>query len=123
MIMDDGSAHVASPIAQTRDEGACENTDRELWREREGDYYADSIFVTAQGGIGINCGGHVFVMPLRDWHRLVIDTCDHKWSDPSLKAERPCYCMACGIPKATHADASRACAIASELDSEEASTP
>ena len=28
------------------------NTDRELWREREGDFYADSIHVTAQGSIG-----------------------------------------------------------------------
>ena len=25
------------------------NTDRELWREREGDYYANSIHVTATG--------------------------------------------------------------------------
>lgn len=46
------------------------NTDRELWREREGDYYADSIHVTAQGAIGINCGGMVFVMPVRRWHEL-----------------------------------------------------
>jgi hypothetical protein len=46
------------------------NTDREIWREREGDYYADSIHVTAQGGIGINCGGLVIVKSLRDWHRL-----------------------------------------------------
>jgi hypothetical protein len=49
---------------------AVENTDRELWREREGDYYADSIHVTKGGGIGINCGGHVYVKPLREWHRL-----------------------------------------------------
>lgn len=46
------------------------NTDREIWREREGDYYADSIHVTEQGGIGINCGGHVIVKPVREWHRL-----------------------------------------------------
>ncbi len=43
------------------------NTDRELWREREGDYYADSIHVTEGGGIGINCGGYVMVRPLRAW--------------------------------------------------------
>jgi len=49
---------------------ACQNTDRELWREREGDYYADSIHVTEQGGIGINCGGHVLVRTLREWHGL-----------------------------------------------------
>lgn len=44
-----------------------ENTDRELWRERD-DYYADSIHVTKGGGIGINCGGHVIVLPLKLWH-------------------------------------------------------
>lgn len=44
------------------------NTDRELWREREGDYYADSIHVTTSGGIGINCGGTVIVKSLRQWH-------------------------------------------------------
>lgn len=52
------------------DNEACENTDREIWREREGDYYADSIHVTKQGGIGINCGGHVIVMSPRNWHRV-----------------------------------------------------
>ena len=46
------------------------NTDREIWREREGDYYADSIHVTERGGIGIDCGGEVFVKPVREWHRL-----------------------------------------------------
>lgn len=48
--------------------GPCVNTDRELWREREGDYYADSIHVTEDGCIGINCGGSVIVMPARAWH-------------------------------------------------------
>lgn len=51
---------------------ACANTDRELWREREGDYYADSIHITKEGGIGINCGGRVYVRSLRDWHRLAM---------------------------------------------------
>jgi hypothetical protein len=50
--------------------GPVQNTDRELWREREGDYYADSIHVTEGGGIGIDCGGYVVVMPLRKWHAL-----------------------------------------------------
>ena len=49
---------------------AASNTDRELWREREGDYYADSIHVTEGGGIGMNCGGMVIVMPIRNWHAL-----------------------------------------------------
>lgn len=48
------------------------NTDREIWR---GDhdvaaYYADSLHVTADGSIGINCGGFVTVMPVRSWHAL-----------------------------------------------------
>ena len=50
--------------------GPAKNTDREIWREREGDYYADSIFVTEGGGIGIDCGGTVFVLPVRRWHGL-----------------------------------------------------
>lgn len=47
---------------------AYQNTDRELWRECDGDYYAHSIHVTDHGGIGINCGGHVIVAPLKSWH-------------------------------------------------------
>jgi hypothetical protein len=54
----------------TGSEEVCENTDRELWREREGDYYADSIHVTKEGGIGINCGGYVIVKSLKGWHEL-----------------------------------------------------
>ena len=49
------------------------NTDRELWRgpdEGGGSFYADSIHITEGDGIGINCGGHVFVRPLRDWHAM-----------------------------------------------------
>jgi hypothetical protein len=49
---------------------ACKNTDREIWRERDGDYYADSIHVTEHGGIGIDCGGLVHVRPIRTWHAL-----------------------------------------------------
>lgn len=47
------------------------NTDRELWREGD-DYYAASLFVTEGGGIGINVGGHVIVMPLRRWHAIAV---------------------------------------------------
>lgn len=50
---------------------AAQNTDRELWREREGDFYADSLHVTQRGGIGINSGGRVIVKPVRDWHAEV----------------------------------------------------
>lgn len=55
------------------DNGPCENTDREIWRgpdEGNGDYYADSVFITKEGALGINCGGSVHVRPIRDWHRL-----------------------------------------------------
>lgn len=48
------------------------NTNRELWREREDDFYADSIHVTETGSIGINCGGRVIVMPIREWHALAV---------------------------------------------------
>jgi hypothetical protein len=50
--------------------GPCQNTDRELFRETEGDYYAPSLHVTQSGGIGINVGGTVYVKPLREWHKL-----------------------------------------------------
>ena len=47
---------------------AYKNTDRELWRERAGDYYADSIHVTESGEIGINVGGRVLVATAQRWH-------------------------------------------------------
>lgn len=47
------------------------NTDRELYREPAGDlpsdYYAPSVHVTADGRIGMNVGGTVMVMPIREW--------------------------------------------------------
>lgn len=58
----------------------CENTDREIWREREGDYYADSIHVTKEGSIGFNVGGTVIVMPHYEWHALAAKALPaHKW--------------------------------------------
>ena len=71
------------------------NTDCELWRERPGDYYADSIHVTQDGKIGINCGGRVFVMPVRDWHALaVLDAWDrrHERAEPQAAPK----CGTCG---------------------------
>jgi len=49
---------------------AIKNTDRELWRKIDGDYYSPSIHVTAGDDIGINVGGTVFVMPVEKWHGL-----------------------------------------------------
>jgi hypothetical protein len=57
-------------MSNTIDQAPCVNTDREIWRENEGDAYAPSIHVTKDGGVGINCGGSVYVKPLREWHRL-----------------------------------------------------
>jgi hypothetical protein len=65
--------------------GPCENTDREIWREREDDYYADSIHVTQEGGIGINCGGTVFVKPVRAWHALAKAALSHAAAQPSAE--------------------------------------
>ena len=59
-----------------------QNTDRELWREREGDYYANSIHVTVGGGIGINVGGFVIVMPLARWHEFAAEKLDTFNRDP-----------------------------------------
>jgi len=51
---------------------AAKNTDRELWRECEGDYYADFVFVTEGGGIGMNAGGKVVVKSVREWVSLAL---------------------------------------------------
>jgi hypothetical protein len=47
-----------------------QNTNTEVWREIPGDYYSSSIHVTDQNDIGINCGGHVIVAPVKTWHNL-----------------------------------------------------
>lgn len=44
------------------------NTDKEIWRERKGDFYSSSIHVTKGNSIGIDCGGHVIVAPVKTWH-------------------------------------------------------
>ena len=46
-----------------------QNTDKELFREVNGDYYSPSLHVTIDGLIGINVGGSVHVMSLREWHK------------------------------------------------------
>lgn len=58
-------------MSDTRNPPAA-NTDREIWREREGDYYSPSIHVTANGGIGMNVGGYVIVKPVRQWHTMAL---------------------------------------------------
>lgn len=66
-------------------ETAAKNNDREIWRETPGDYYAPSIHVTETGGIGINVGGTVFVMDVREWHARAVkefDAAMKKLADP-----------------------------------------
>lgn len=53
-------------------ERQCQNTDRELWRETEGDFYAPSIHVTQDGKIRIKVGGLVITKSLREWHALAV---------------------------------------------------
>jgi len=43
------------------------NTNREIWRLIEDDYYSPSVFVTDGGGIGMQAGGTVFVMTVEEW--------------------------------------------------------
>jgi len=49
---------------------SCINTDKNIWRKVEGDYYSPSIHVTQDNNIGINVGGHVIVMPIEKWFLL-----------------------------------------------------
>jgi hypothetical protein len=46
------------------------NTDRELWRKVQGDFYAPRIFVTEAGHIGIAVGGIVVIGEVEWWHKI-----------------------------------------------------
>ena len=73
-----------------------ENTDRQLWAEDPTSYYSPSIHVTKDGMIGINCGGHVIVQSVHDWHRAALEfvcTCGCKVSSD----EEPCDTAACQL--------------------------
>lgn len=50
--------------------GAAQNTDVEIWRERAGDFYADHIAATKDGGITICVGGTCITKTVQDWHAL-----------------------------------------------------
>ena len=64
---------------------AYENTDKEIWREIPDDYYAPSIFVTAQNTIGINVGGSVHVKHVHEWHRLAHPVKEHFEDEPQAE--------------------------------------
>lgn len=51
----------------------CQNEDRQLWQESDENGHR-SLHVTKGGGIGINVGGNVWVMPLAKWHKLAVDS-------------------------------------------------
>jgi hypothetical protein len=65
------------------DDKPAQNTDREIYRTPFNSVNDDSMHVTESGAIGINCGGSVFVMPLRAWHKLATDA-----AGPMLKQGR-----------------------------------
>lgn len=54
-------------------DNTAQNTDKEIWREKEGDYYSPSIHVTEHGSIGINVVGTVFVKPVKEWHKIALN--------------------------------------------------
>jgi hypothetical protein len=57
--------------SEPQDGGPVVNTDRHLWPDvSDPGAIRESIFVTAEGGIGINVGGYIYVKPLREWHNL-----------------------------------------------------
>lgn len=90
---------------------ACQNTDRELWREPTDEigreFYQPSIHVTERGGIGLNVDGHVIVLSLRAWHAMAKA---HLGPPPELSPEHsrhkyephadyPWFCEHCGYPE------------------------
>lgn len=71
---------------------ACENTDREIWRgpdEGNGSYYADSLFITEHGALGINCGGIVRVRLIRGWHKLAEGPLVYDKASRTIKTASP----------------------------------
>lgn len=74
---------------------AAKDTDRELYREGGGDgngqsYYEPSVHVTADGRIGMNVGGSVVVLPIREWHALA--TASLRQVEGSCGNTEPCVC-------------------------------
>jgi len=58
------------------DQEAIQINDREIYRAAPDDsYYSDRLFITADGGLGFDIGGHCVVKPLREWFRLAAWSC------------------------------------------------
>lgn len=54
-------------------DNTAENTDIEIWREKDGDYFSPSIHVTRSGNVRIDVSGKVFVKPIKEWHRMALN--------------------------------------------------
>jgi hypothetical protein len=93
---------------------AAKNTDKEIWRGKSraecGDddrYYADSLFIPESDveALGINCGGHVIVKPIREWHRLALaapasETCICCHGTDEAHGKVTHHCLFCGRERA-----------------------
>lgn len=62
-----------------------QNTDREIWHDRDDHGYGPSIFVTQGGAIGINVGGTAIVAPVQAWHSSASDAGNLRAEIESLK--------------------------------------
>ena len=63
------------------------NTDKEIWRQKEGDFYSSSIHITQDGQVGINIGGLVYVAPIEDWHKALAKTQSESYLTEALRAK------------------------------------
>jgi hypothetical protein len=78
---------------------SCQNTDREIWRRKPGDFYSPSIHVTKDGGIGINCRGTVIVMPIERWHEAAALVMTSSPSLPSWRLRLGMWLLQPGLEK------------------------
>ena len=61
-------------VSKENDEGACINTDKEIWRKVKDDYYSPRIYVTKQNGITFCVGGNCVTKSIEDWFFLATPT-------------------------------------------------
>jgi len=61
------------------------NTDIEIWRGVEEDFYSPSIHVTEQGEIGINVAGTVLVASVEEWHSAGLESFGTKMESKKIE--------------------------------------
>ncbi len=76
-VVEHAIAKAETPEGKMTDTPA-KNTDREIYREKDGDYFSPSIHVTENGGIGINVGGTVIVKSIKQWHEMAAENLQEK---------------------------------------------